>query len=511
MEPVVTREQLLAVLAKQLPATISPSELEDGLDMAIELPDERESGSRTSTGTTNTTAFSVHIRSTRLQADSLKRAFKRESSSFLCEDPGSVNSMTGELHYRELFEKMQMAAALHEVIVENGVVVDTRFKDINPYFCKLFGLDREEIVGHRMTQIFPGIEDDKANWIANFGRTGLEGRTFEFNTFSQHLGQWYAGVAYRPDPSRTDFCCVFVDSSKDVNHQVELEESEERHRNLFECMGQGVVYQDADGQIIMANPAAERILGLTVDQMRGRQSIDPRWRAMRADGSDFPGEEHPSMVALRTGEKQLNVIMGVYHPGEDSHHWIKVDAIPRFHKGSTRPYQVYGTFTDITDDKRSSEALLIAKEEAQRADALKSSFLANMSHEIRTPLNGIMGYIDLALSNRLSVDHQQENIEGLQIAKCSGELLLSIIEDILDISKIEAGALELEDEVFSLQEVFSATTSLAQTLVVQKKKDIRIVSTMCQEISDSIRGDSFRLQQILNNLVSNSGNVSRVY
>lgn len=105
----------------------------------------------------------------------------------------------------------------------------------------------------------------------------------------------------------------------------------------------------------------------------------------------------------------------------------------------TKPYQVYATFTDITETKNSACQLLIAKEAAEAADKLKSAFLANVSHEICTPLNGIMGHIDLALSNNLADEYRAENLEGLHIAEDSGKLLILIIEDILALSKIEAG------------------------------------------------------------------------
>jgi CheY-like chemotaxis protein len=95
--------------------------------------------------------------------------------------------------------------------------------------------------------------------------------------------------------------------------QEDLIQSEQLYRNLFETMVQGVVYQSADGKIISANPAAEKILGLTLDQMMGRASSDPRWKAIKEDGSDFPGHEHTSMVALKTGQEIKNIIMGVFN------------------------------------------------------------------------------------------------------------------------------------------------------------------------------------------------------
>ena len=136
-----------------------------------------------------------------------------------------------------------------------------------------------------------------------------------------------------------------------------LRVSEEKHRVLFETMAQGVVYQDSNGRIISANPAAERILGLTIDQMQGRTSTDPRWKAIHEDGSDFPGETHPSMVALKTGKEVRNVVMGVFNPSSEEYRWININAVPQFKLGETKPFQAYTTFDDITERKRMEEEI----------------------------------------------------------------------------------------------------------------------------------------------------------
>ena len=133
--------------------------------------------------------------------------------------------------------------------------------------------------------------------------------------------------------------------------RLALRESEEKHRTLFETMAQGVVYQDAAGAIMTANPAAQRILGLTLDQMMGRTSFDPRWKAVHEDGSDYPGDGHPAMKALKTGDEVRDEIMGVLNPELNTFRWISINAIPRFRQGEDRPYQVYTTFTDITELK----------------------------------------------------------------------------------------------------------------------------------------------------------------
>ncbi len=133
------------------------------------------------------------------------------------------------------------------------------------------------------------------------------------------------------------------------------------HQELFNNMGHGVVYQDADGSIISANPAAEALLGLSLDQMQGRKSFDPRWRAVHPDGSDFPGESHPAMVALVTNKKITGTTMGVFVPAEDRFRWISIDAIPQCRDGVDKPYQVFTIFTDITENKQTERTLLEAE------------------------------------------------------------------------------------------------------------------------------------------------------
>ncbi|MFO1431524.1 MAG: PAS domain-containing protein [Candidatus Competibacteraceae bacterium] len=152
-----------------------------------------------------------------------------------------------------------------------------------------------------------------------------------------------------------------VETIHDITEHKRVEqvrhESEQRYRTLFETMAQGVVYQTAEGYISAANPAAERILGLSLDQMRGKTSMDPAWHSIHEDGSPFPGADHPSMVALRTGEPVGGVIMGVYHPHSGEHRWLRIDAVPEFLPGERKPHSVYTTFTDITERKRAEEEI----------------------------------------------------------------------------------------------------------------------------------------------------------
>lgn len=125
------------------------------------------------------------------------------------------------------------------------------------------------------------------------------------------------------------------------------QEVNRRYRTLLDGLDAGVVLQDAAGAIIACNHAATRILGLTFEQMIGRTSIDPRWRAIREDGSDFPGSEHPAMVSLRTGQAQTNIPMGVHKP-DASLTWISINTGPLIREGEAAPYAVVVSFIDTT-------------------------------------------------------------------------------------------------------------------------------------------------------------------
>ena len=141
-----------------------------------------------------------------------------------------------------------------------------------------------------------------------------------------------------------------------------LQNSEEKHRRLFETMAQGVVYQAADGTIISANPAAESILGLSFEQMRGKTVINPRWRMIKEDGTEVPDTDHPAMIALRTARTVGPVIRGVFHPDRNTYVWLSITVIPLFQPGDTKPFQVYASFEDVTERKRVEEALKKSEE-----------------------------------------------------------------------------------------------------------------------------------------------------
>lgn len=141
------------------------------------------------------------------------------------------------------------------------------------------------------------------------------------------------------------------------------------YQTLFKSMPLGVINQDADGRITQANPAAERILGLSQAQLHGQSLADISWRAIQRDGSPFPPEGHPSLVALRLRQPVQNTIMGVFPPQVGAVTWLRINAVPQFRPGTEQPSQVFCTFEDITAQIEAENA---AQQQRRLANALQS-------------------------------------------------------------------------------------------------------------------------------------------
>lgn len=233
----------------------------------------------------------------------------------------------------------------------------------NKAYQKAIGLSLPEIEGRRCHSVWGLAKPCRHCPVARAIQTGEPG---EAELTPEHpedgpvtRGAWLSKAVPLKDEDGN--LIGIVETVHDITEHKRVEqvrhESEQHYRTLFETMAQGVVYQTAEGHISAANPAAKRILGLSLDQMRGKTSIDPAWQSIHEDGSPFPGADHPSMVALRTGETVAGVVMGVYHPHSDEHRWLMIDAVPEFLPGERKPHSVYTTFTDITAHKRADEEI----------------------------------------------------------------------------------------------------------------------------------------------------------
>ncbi len=164
-------------------------------------------------------------------------------------------------------------------------------------------------------------------------------------------------------------------------------------------------------------------------------------------------------------------------------------------------YRMAGFITDVTEEKHNEQALRLAKEEAEVANRTKTEFFANMSHELRTPLNAVIGFSEIIRDHTFGPIGVPEYEEYIQDILGSGQHLLSVINDILDLSKAEAGKLELEETVFSILPTFKSCLRLVSERA--SKQGVKI-SVEADEALLSLRGDERKFKQMILNLLSNS-------
>lgn len=141
----------------------------------------------------------------------------------------------------------------------------------------------------------------------------------------------------------------------------QLGESEAQFRSVIGAMQEGLLVQDHDGAVLLCNRGAETMLGVTADEMKGRSALRDGWRILGADGADIPRDQHPSRVALRTGQPHPATILGIKKKDAETT-WLSVSAAPLFHVGHEMPYAAVTTFSDITEQRRSEEAVRQAEE-----------------------------------------------------------------------------------------------------------------------------------------------------
>lgn len=195
-------------------------------------------------------------------------------------------------------------------------------------------------------------------------------------------------------------------SKKDLSEKA-LTISEEQYRTLFETMAEGVVYQDSGGEIISANSAASEILGLTIEQMKGKSSIDPDWRAVDKEGRDLPGDRHPAMMALRTGKIVDNFVQGIYNPKKKDYVWIIVNSIPQFREGSDLPFRVFSTFLEITERKRAEDELRSLKSNLEKQ-------VENKTLELSERIRELEHFHEVTIERELRMEQLRKEIELLR-------------------------------------------------------------------------------------------------
>ncbi|HSH45716.1 MAG TPA: ATP-binding protein, partial [Longimicrobiales bacterium] len=273
-------------------------------------------------------------------------------------------------------------------------------------------------------------------------------------------------------------------------------ESEERYRFVAESASDGIITIDEDRTILFANRAAEKIFGMTIGEMVGRSFSTLIPERVRED-HDTALREHLEAVVTSNPDYALQ-IAGLARGRQE----IALEiSFGEYVKNDQHIFT--GVVRDVTERKQLEHVLKRAKEDAERANRAKSEFLSRMSHELRTPLNAILGFAQLLEMDELDPD-QKESVE--QILK-AGRHLLSLVDEVLDIARIEAGRMSLSLEPVDVSEVVDEAWELVRHGA--ERAGITLVNALDTEYGSLIRADRQRLKQVLLNLLSNAVKYNR--
>jgi PAS domain S-box-containing protein len=317
-----------------------------------------------------------------------------------------------EEKFRTIIQASPMGVHMYELEPDGRLM----FIGANPAADELLRVDNSQFMGKTIEEAFPSLVDSEVpDRYRRAASDGTPWRTSQINYKDEQIAGAFEVQAFQTSPNR--MAAMFLDITNRLQAVEALRVSEQRYRELFESMAQGVVYQDAEGHIVMVNPAAERILGLSEDEMVGRTSMDPRWRAIREDGSEFPGQDQPAMKSLRAGRPD-NAVMAVFNAAEESYRWIDLYATPQFREGESKPYQVFTTFTDITERRLAHQRRAELEQQLRQAQKMEAvgQLAGGIAHDFNNLLTTIAGYSELIWEDAQLDDQLRSDLEEIRKA-----------------------------------------------------------------------------------------------
>jgi PAS domain S-box-containing protein len=366
---------------------------------------------------------------------------------------------------------------------------------INQAFRTFCGTTYEQVEGDKWQMMLH--PDDALEYTGAFHRAVRDHTPFRAEVRSRRAdGEWRWFDSYaEPRFSAAGEFLGHVGLSPDITERKQMEmsiqRSEEKFRQLAENIREVFWMMPPSGdEVLYVSPAYEQVWGRTRESLyqnptSWQEAVHPddREQARLLFARRLQGEVIESKYRIRTPD------------GLEK--WIRSRAFP-IRDQSGLLTRVVGIAEEITERKRYEEELIQARQGAEAANRAKSCFLANMSHEIRTPMNGVIGMLQLLATTDLT----PEQARYARVAQSSGRTLLALIDDILDLSKIEARKVVLETVTFNLRETMNEVVQLLR--VQANAKGLSLHPIVSPEIPPLLRGDPHRLRQVMTNLCGNA-------
>jgi len=450
-----------------------------------------------------------------------------------------------EEKYRLMFENILNGFAYHKIVTnENGEPIDYTFVEINNGFEKLTGFKRDAIIGKNVTEIFPGIEKDPADWIGRYGNVALKGKDIQFESFSESIDKWYSIYAYCPKPGY--FATIFEDISDrkqaektqqvlyNIGNAVNITDSlEGLIRLIQEELGKIIdtsnfyialideetseitfPYYDNEKEKFARPPKGKSLTHYVIKTEKTLlATIDVKKRLVEEGKLEYVGSLSKVWlgVPLKVENKITGVIAVQSYSNEHAFDKFGVELLEFVssqigviidRKRAEQELQIQNTeYESLNEEYRTQNDLLTeAVIKAEESDRLKSAFLANMSHEIRTPMNGILGFSELLKEPGLSGEEKNNYIS---IIEKSGERMLNTINDLIEISKLEAGQVYVSLSEVNVKEQLQYIYDFFK-LEIENNGLQFSYSDIIPESELIINTDGEKLYGILTNLVKNA-------
>lgn len=375
---------------------------------------------------------------------------------------------------------------------ENGVIITA-----NSQIEKLFYYTKKDLLGQPVELLIP--ERFRRQHLAHrdvFSKAPKLGPMAggrEFLALRKDGSEFPVDIRLRPIKmtTGTHVLVSILDISERKASEEEVWQSRERFRAMIEYVkDHDIIMLDAKGRVLTWNKGAERLRGYRSDEITGKHY-----------SCFYPVEDRESgkpeqilQTALAEGQCDDE---GWRLRKDGSKFWASC-VIAAVRNGEGKPIGFSNVTHDLTRHRQVEEDLRQAKEEADTANKAKSAFLANISHEIRTPMTGILGMTGILADTELSPDQR----EYCELIRRSGESLLTVINEVLDFSKVESGKLQLELIDFELRSSVEEVVNLFAKEA--SDKGVELINFVRSDVPTKLRGDPGRLRQILSNLISNA-------